>query len=324
MSLLLVEASKYSNDVLQRGVVELFVKDDPILERLKFKDIKGNGLTYNVEKTMSTAQFYNVNEQWVEKTSEVEQHTAYTKIMGGDADVDNFLKATRSNVQDLMQEQIAAKLKAIRWTFNETVLYGYALTETKKFDGIQYLLRSGTYNTVPVGNTGSPQALSLMKVEEALDMIKNGKGDVILMTKLLRRRINKALNAVGGITKAEVQGKTVQTLFDLPIVVSDYLSDHESCDYDYGSAAAGDYGHDPTDGTPLGNDEGATTIFVVQFADNALCGVQSIPITTEKFDKLEGKDGQRTRIRWYPSIMVQSIITMAKTTGIDPNTAVTV
>lgn len=317
MSMTLVEATKYSNDVLLKGVVELLVKDDPILERLKFKDIKGNGLTYNVETTMSGAQFYNVGEVWVESTSVVTPHTAYTHILGGDADVDNFLKATRSNVQDLMQEQIAAKLKAIRWAFNETLLYGYAATETKKFDGIHTLLQSTTYNSIGVGTSGTPVALSLAKAEQAVDMVKNGKASVILMTKQLRRNINKYLKGVGGITSADIQGKTVQTLLDLPIVVSDYLSDDESCDKAYGS----DYGHDWTDGTALGTDEDGTTLFVIQFADNALCGVQSQGITTEKFDKLETKDAARTRIKWYPSIMLQSLISCAKVTGIKNDTA---
>ena len=62
MALTLVEASKYSNDVLQKGVIELLVKDDPILEQLGFKDIKGNGLTYNQETTLSGAQFFEVGD----------------------------------------------------------------------------------------------------------------------------------------------------------------------------------------------------------------------------------------------------------------------
>ena len=320
MSMTLVEASKYSNDVLQRGIVELIVKDDPILEKLKFKDIKGNGLTYNVETTMSTAQFYNVGDTWVESTSVVTPATAFTHILGGDADVDNFLIATRSNVQDLMQEQIEAKTKAINHAFNLTLLYGYATTETKKFDGLQYLLRSATYNTVPVGTSSTPTLLSLAKVEEAVDMIKNGKGSVILMTKLMRRSINKYLNGVGGITKGDIQGKTVQTLFDIPIVVSDFLSNDESCDLKYGDTY---YGHNYADGTGLGDDDNGTSIFVLQFADNALCGLQSMPITTEKFDKLETKDASRVRIKWYPSIMVQSIISCSKVTGVAPTGVVT-
>ena len=62
MAMTLVEAAKYSNDVLQKGVVELLVKDDPIMEPLQFKDIKGNGLTYNEETTLSGADFYDVGE----------------------------------------------------------------------------------------------------------------------------------------------------------------------------------------------------------------------------------------------------------------------
>jgi len=315
MALTLVEASKYSNDVLQRGIIELLVKDDPVLERLQFKDIKGNGLTYNVETTMSNAQFYDVGDTWVESSSVVTPATAFTKILGGDADVDNFLKKTRSDQNDLMGEQIDAKIKALRWAFNLQLLYGYATTETKAFDGIQYLLRSTTYNTVTVASvTETPAALSLAKVEEAIDMVKNGKADMLLMSKALRRYINKFLNGVGGITKTDIQGKTVQTLFDVPVAVSDYVSNGESCDLDYNSS---NYGHNYADGTGLGDDDGATSIFVLQFGPKALCGVQSLPITTEKFDKLETKDASRVRIKWYPSIMLQSIISCAKVTGID-------
>ena len=101
MALTLAEASKLSNDMLLQGVVETIVKDSPILQRLPFIEIVGNGLTYNQEKTLPSIDFYDVGDTWAESTPTFEQITANLKIMGGDADVDNFLKATRSNVQDL-------------------------------------------------------------------------------------------------------------------------------------------------------------------------------------------------------------------------------
>lgn len=328
MALTLTEAAKYSNDVLQRGVIELIVKDDPILGKLQFKDIKGNGLTYNVETTLSTAGFYDVGDTWVESTSVVTQTTAVTRILGGDADVDNFLKATRSNENDLMGEQIAAKTKAIKDAFNLTALYGYNTTEASRFDGLHYLIRSSTAgqnNTVAVAtSSGTPILLSLERLEKAVDLVRNGKPDLILMTKMMRRYINKYLNGVGGITKGEAGGKTVQTILDIPIAVSDVLSNDESCDLQYGTneAAAAVYGHDNTDGTALGNDDNSTSIFVLQFAPQAFCGIQSLPITVEKFAKLETKDASRVRIKWYPSIMLQSVITCSKVTGVDPDGAV--
>lgn len=321
MSLTLVEASKYSNDILQRGVIEELVKDDMILERLGFKDIKGNGLTYNVESKLSGAQFFAVNEQWVESTSEVTQTTAHTTILGGDADVDNYLETTRGNLQDLMAEQVQAKTKAIRRTFLDTFFYGYNATETKRFDGIHQLLTSNTLNTVGVGaSSGNPAVLSMTQLEEMIDLIKNGKPDLLVMTKKMRRSINKYLLAAGGISYGDFADRRVQTLFEIPVTVNDHLSDDESCDKDYGS---NEFGHQPTDGTALGNDDNSTTIFALQFGPEMLSGIQSLPVTVEKFARLENKDGKRTRIKWYPGIMIQSIISCAKLTGLQPGGTVT-
>jgi len=319
MALTLVEASKYSNDVLQRGIIELIVKDDPILDRLPFKDIVGNGLTYDVETTMSGADFYSVGDTWVESTGTVTQHTAHTKILGGDADVDNYLKATRSNVQDLMAEQIEAKTKAIRHAYMNTFFYGYAATETKRFDGVHQLLTSESYNTIAVGGSGSPAVLSMEKVEELIDLITDGKPDMLVMTKQMRRSINVYLKSVGGLTYDESANKRVQTILEVPVHVSDFLSNDEACDKDYGNG----YGHQPTDGTALGDDDNSTSIFALQFGAKALSGVQSMGITTEKFAKLENKDGARTRIKWYPGLMMQSIISCSKLTGLQPAGTVT-
>ncbi len=329
MAMTLVEATKYSNDVLQRGVVELLVKDDPILEQLQFKDIKGNGLTYNEETTLSGADFYDVGDTWVESTSVVTPRTAVTKILGGDADVDNFLKATRSNEQDLMKEQIAAKTKAMKRSFLDAFFYGYFTGgNTKDFDGLHYLIRrttSGSENTIAVAtSSGTSLALSLERVEAAVDKIKGDKPDLIVMSKLMRRSINKYLNGVGGITKMDVQGKTVQTLFDVPVAVTDHIRDNESADLQYGTneAAVAVYGHNYADGAG-DDDDGGTSIFVLRFAPEAVVGIQSLPITVERLGNLETKDAQRVRIKWYPGLMFQKLIASAKVTGADANGTVT-
>jgi hypothetical protein len=50
MALTLAEAAKLSNDMLMQGVVETIVKESPILQRLPFIEIVGNGLTYKQKK----------------------------------------------------------------------------------------------------------------------------------------------------------------------------------------------------------------------------------------------------------------------------------
>jgi hypothetical protein len=322
MALTLVEAAKYSNDILQKGVVELLVKEDPIMSKLQFKDIKGNGLTYNEETTLSGADFYDVGDNWNESVSSVTQRTAVTRILGGDADVDNFLRATRSNQQDLMSEQIQAKTKAMKRTFLDAFFYGYHTGgNTKDFDGLQYLIRrttSGSENTIAVGSDGTSVALSLERVEAAIDLVKGDKPDMLVMSKLMRRSINKYLRGVGGLTHEDAANGQVQTLFGIPVTTTEHIRDNESSDQLYGSA----YGHNYADSAGE-DDDGGTTIFCIRFAPEAVCGIQSQGITTDRLGNLETKDAQRVRIKWYPGLMFQKLISSSKVTGIDANGTVT-
>ncbi len=131
MALTLTEAAKLSNDVLLAGVVETIIKDSPVLQRLPFVEIVGNGLTYNREATAPTAGFFDVGDSWTESTPTFTQLTANLKIMGGDADIDNFLLATRSNIQDLETSVVQLKAKAVRQLFEQTFVTGDATANPK-------------------------------------------------------------------------------------------------------------------------------------------------------------------------------------------------
>jgi hypothetical protein len=322
MAYTLTEAAKLSNDVLQAGVIELFVRDDPILEQLPFVDITGNGLTYNVETTEPTAAFYDVGDTWVEGTGTVTQTTAVLRILGGDADLDNFLKSTRSNINDLKAEMIAAKVKALRYKFLTTLFYGYNTGDPKEFDGLHNLINSyvavdSSYNVVPVAtNATTPVLLSVSKLEEAIDKVKGYKPDLIVMSKMMRRYINKYLLAAGGITYDDRANKRVQTLFGIPVSGSEYVKDTENCDKDFGTY----FGYEPT--TPAAASDASTSIFILSFGPKQFCGCQNGTITTVPLGDLETKDASRYRIRWYVSCMLQSIISCAKVTGVDPDGAV--
>jgi len=57
MALTLAEASKLSNDILLQGVVETIVKDSPVIQKLPFIEIVGNGLTYKQVPTLGPLCF---------------------------------------------------------------------------------------------------------------------------------------------------------------------------------------------------------------------------------------------------------------------------
>ena len=112
MALTLAEAAKLSNDVLLEGVIQTVIDESPVLGTLPFIEIVGNGLTYNQQNVAPTAAFMAVGDAWSESTPTFTQKTASLKIMGGDADIDNYLASTRSNIQDLEAAVVQLKAKA--------------------------------------------------------------------------------------------------------------------------------------------------------------------------------------------------------------------
>ena len=140
MALTLTEGAKLSNDVLQQGVIETVIKDSPILQRLPFIEIVGNGLTtYNRENAAASAAFYAVGDAWAESTPTFTQVTASLTILGGDADIDNYIARTRNNVQDIEAAVVELKAKAVQQQFDKTFITGDTTADSKAFNGIDEL-----------------------------------------------------------------------------------------------------------------------------------------------------------------------------------------
>jgi len=226
MAITLAEAAKLSNDILLVGVIETIIYDSPILQALPFIEIVGNGLTYNQENQAATAAFYDVGDTWAESTPTFTQKTATLKILGGDADVDNFLKATRSNIQDLEVAIVQLKAKALQQKFEDTFINGDTAVDAKAFDGIDKLCESG--QTVSMGDNGG--TLTLEKLDELIDKLKGGKPEMLLVSRRSRRKLNALSRASGGIlvTDRNQFGQMMEFYDGIPVGVCDWVADDQT------------------------------------------------------------------------------------------------
>ena len=299
----LTEANKYSTTKLQKMFIDRLAKDNMVFMSIPYQSILGNSLTYNTWTTRSTAAFYSPGDTWTESTGVLSQATATLTILGGDADVDNFLKATRSDQIDLKAQVLDERAKAIRETFMDTFWYGSTTSNPKQFNGLQGLISSTTYNTVHAGSsTGS--ALSMLKLNEAIDLIRGEKPDMIVMTRQMRRYIGVYLNSIGSAFPREMSkwGVPVDTYAGIPVIVDDNLLNTETASSGAYAAATG----------------GAnTSIFILKFGPTQVCGLQG-PTGVEviPLGDLETKDADRTRIRWYCGMMFQDLRSCAKVDGV--------
>src|SRR3989304_9131827 len=199
MALTLAEAAKLSQDILLTGVIETVIKDSPVLQQLPFIEMVGNGLTYNRENTAATASFYDVGDTWAESTPTFTQVTATLKILGGDADGDNYVKSTRQNIQDIEAAVIQLKAKALRHAWEENFIYGDSAVNAKQFDGLKKLIDTATASNQVIAMSADGATLTLAKLDELVDAVMGGKPDMLLMSRRSRRKLATLMRALGSM-----------------------------------------------------------------------------------------------------------------------------
>jgi HK97 family phage major capsid protein len=293
MSLTLTESAKLTQDMLVRGVIETMVTESAVLKYLPFMTLIGNALTYNQEATLGTAGFYAVGGTWTESTPTFTQKTAALKILGGDSDVDQFLQRTYANPNDLEAVAIAAKAKSIANAFNDTFFNGDSSGDTNSFDGLDKLCVEG--QTVSMGAAGG--ALTLDKMDGAIDKVKPGKPDVIFMSKRSRRKLSSLRRASGNILESDVDqfGRRVLYYDGIPIEVDENISDSQT----------------------VTTSTDCSTIYCARFGyETGIMGLDNGGIQVERVGALETKDAIRTRIKWYCAVALFRDIALSKLTGV--------
>ena len=357
MSISLVEASKLSNDVLLQGIIETIIKDSPILQELPFIQMVGNSLKYNREKTLPTVGWYApITGDWVTSEPEFEQVTATLQILGGDADVDNFLKTTRSNVQDLETAVIEQKAKAVQHEFENAFLNGTGASDQPT--GL-YLILKGTAWTA--------------------DTVK-AVGDFVVPTAGLENGFRYECTASAGDHKTHATTEPTWPIVEGATVVDDQVT--WTCRYggNLGTGANGAtlsldnldklidlvrggkpamllmsrrsrrklqsliratgniletrpgmfmeqiqlYNGIPVvindwvkDNYTVGTSGDCSAIFAFQMGEGAVCGLSSPEmLQVERLGSLAAKDATRTRVKWYVSLALFSTVKAAMLTGV--------
>ena len=293
MALTLAEGAKLSNDTLLEGVIETVINDSPILQRMPFIEIVGNGLTYNRENAAATAAYYAVGDTWAESTPTFTQVTAALKILGGDADVDNYLARTRNNVQDLVAAVVAMKAKAVQRQFDDTFINGDTATNANAFDGVDKLCIAG--QTVSMGTNGAYP--SLARLDEMIDLVRGGKPDILLMSRRTRRQLTTIARESGGIYEQDRDefGRMAQYYDGIPVAVNDFISDAKT----------------------VGTSADCSTIYAMQFGEGGIAGLTGPGgLTVEQVGSLETKDATRVRVKWYVATALFNTLKLSKLIGV--------
>lgn len=355
MAILLTEAAKLSNDILLIGVIESIIKDSPVLQRLPFIEIVGNGLTYNQELTLPVVAFYDENAEWSAETAPTfNKVTAGLEILGANADVDNFIKATRSNLQDVEAAVIELNAKAIRHEFEKTFIDGLGTVAAKDFAGLDalvpvhddwaadtaYVLKDyvvpTTWNgwryectvagsshatTEPIWPTVEGETI----VDEGVTWtcrrcpsIESGTSGATLTLALLEELIDKVLGGKPDLLLMSRRSRRKLNNLSREAGVNLATERDEFGNFIelYNGIPVGvsDW---ILDNVTRGASSDCSSIYAFQMGEGALCGLSSPGlIQAERVGQLESFDATRTRIKWYCGLALFSQVKLGRLYGV--------
>src|SRR3989304_1528957 len=124
MALTLAEADKYSTKQGLGGAAEITMDQNPPLRPLP----------------VTPPPFTAAGGTVIEGVPTTSLITTALKILIGDADIDNFLRVTRSKDQDLRAELLALKARNFADTWGDAAIYGSIDAAAAQFDGLHEII----------------------------------------------------------------------------------------------------------------------------------------------------------------------------------------
>lgn len=243
----LTEAEKLTEDMKIAGVIDEIVKEGGLLPRLPGLTVEGKSVIYNREETIPTGHFIAIDGVLtVQAPVSYWEVQVALKILECTMDLDHFVVDTYPTMNDMRAAALSAARKGYSHKLEETIIYGNSgLTlgvsnlllgpaARREFDGL-HSIKSVAMTTPMKTSVGAPDALSLAKLDELIDMVKP-KPDALLMTKNIRRRLSQSLRSTGvaGYINwiRDDFGKQILVYNDLPVLTSDFMRQDEKTTYE--------------------------------------------------------------------------------------------
>lgn len=333
----MAEGEKLVQTKLLAGVVQEIYEEGSLLRRLPVMAIDSKSIKYNREKTLPSADFYDIHEQipWTADTEYAVQKEAILKRAVRQDILDSFIMDTYKDPNDYKAIVLSGLRKGVMRTIEDNFAYGDTGVNSKTPDGLHRLLDTDiaggdafttatNLQAFDMGGASTPVSLTVLR--QLVDQVKP-RPSILLMTRTMRNTLSatafeKGLvlsntNPLGSITYTQDQFGARLDWFDgIPIVVSDYLLQED----------------DNTGGKDSGNNSGIVSIYAIRFGQImdgglVLCvggrtGGTGFFRMVEKPD-LEDYDADGMRLVAYYCLALGSSKALARIHSIDEDGAIT-
>jgi len=315
MAVTLAQAAVLSNNDLQRGVIETFIIESSVLDRMSLLEIQGNAYAYTVEESLPGVEFRAVNSAYAESTGTVNPRTETLTILGGDADVDTFIAQTRSNLNDQRAVQTRMKVKSAVYKYQDTFINGDVAVDANSFDGLKKRLTGvqvidAATNGMPIiGASDNDRYAFLDALDNLIAAVGSPGPDALYMNRQVRQKIQSSARRLAIFDQTiDAFGRTITKYNGIPLL-------------DIGTKADGSLiiPQTETQGTQVGT---TSSIYAVKFgqneADGGVTGLTNGGVQVIDFggQQMQDKPVYRTRLEFFCGMALFSGKAAARLRGV--------
>ncbi len=312
MAVTLAQAALLSQNNLQRGVIETFIIESVVLDRIPLLEIEGNAYAYNMEATLPGVEFRAVNSAYAESTGTVNQRTETLVILGGDADVDTFIAQTRGDLNDQRAIHTRMKVKAATYKYQDAFVNGDVAVDANGFDGLKKRLTgsqviAAAANGLPVIGASDNDRYAFLDQLDALISLVGAPGpDALYMNRSIRQKLFSSARRLTIYDQTvDTFGRTIAQYNGIPIL-------------DIGTRPDGTLiiPQTETQGTAVN----ASSIYAVKFgqseADGGMTGLTNGGIQVKDLGEIDAKPVYRTRLEFFCGLAAFSGTAAARLSGV--------
>ena len=297
MALTLAQAKIHSRNPQELAIITE-LSAGPLLTNLPFREVQGSGLFYKREESLGDVGFRSFNDGYTESYAEVRQYSEALKLFGGDVKVDRAIVELEG--PQARAYQIQAKTRAMRLAFEALFINGDSNSNAAEFDGLNLRLpaaEAGSHSQI-IENANSAAALSLDKLDEAIDAVAaQGGQKYLIASKSARRHLSAIARANGQIDIERTEFGGQQLVYGgVPVL---------ELDRDHKNVAILD--SDPTD----------QSIYVVSFGNDHLTGIQNGGPQVRDLGEDTSAPVLVTRVEWFCGLALINGRAAARLTNID-------
>ena len=294
------------SDKIQAGYIDWLLENNGLMARLFVKEVKGNGLKYNVRTARGGAAWVQPNDTIVSTAGTTVQRSAAIYALVKQADIDHFAQKTNAT-QDPTVAELKESADDMKHEWTERMVYGRTTTASATnhpkglFQLIAELESEATTdldapnNTQVIAGSATSAALTLDMMDELSDAVKLGV-DCYAMSSRARRKLSSLAKASGNNLKHDKDelGYPVAIYGGKPIYIVDAIDDSlpdaassvlNLASYVIGTTRTG------------GNDNFA--IFALNTSENGFVILQAQPMQKIGPWVPDDKDADRYRFSWY-------------------------